>query len=138
MAKIQENDIGFEWNEWESEFRGVVNKITDEEWGILDDNLTWMEEQEEGIFAEIKKHSDDIGSKITNNKGKIVEVMVVENKTVYRPNDRDDSVIVMVENGRETDQSNKNIDDQVADNEVSNDDLSAVSYTHLDVYKRQV
>ena len=70
-----------------------------------------MEEQEEGIFAEIKKDSDDtiIGSEMTNNKGKIVEVIGVENKTVNRPNDNDDSVVV-VEKGRETDQFNKNKD----------------------------
>ena len=34
MAKIQGNDIGFAWNEWESEFRGVVGEMTDEEWGL--------------------------------------------------------------------------------------------------------
>ena len=65
--------------------------MTDEEWGILDDNLTRMEEQEEGIFAEIKKHSDDIGSKMTNSNGKIVEAIMVENKTGNRPNVKDDS-----------------------------------------------
>ena len=85
MAKVQENDIGFEWNEWESEFRGVVNKMIDKEWGNLDNNLTRMEEQEEGIFTEIKKHSED--------KGKIVEMTGVENKTVNRPNDDDLSLI---------------------------------------------
>ena len=62
MSKIQSNDIDFAWDEWESEFREVVGEMTDEEWGNLDDRLTRMEEQEEGIFAEIKKHSDDIGS----------------------------------------------------------------------------
>ena len=46
-----------------------------------------MEEQEEGIFAEIKKLSED--------KGKIIEVIWVENKTVNRPNDNDDSVVVV-------------------------------------------
>ena len=46
----------------------------------LHDSLTQMEEQEEGIFAEIKKHSDDIDSEGTSNKGKIAEVTVVENK----------------------------------------------------------
>ena len=84
MGEVRDNDIGFTWDEWESEFRGVVGEMTDEEWGKLDDNLTWMEEQEEGIFAEIKKHSE-----MTNNKGKIVEAIVVENKTVNRPNDND-------------------------------------------------
>ena len=84
-----------------------------------------MEEQEEGIFAEIKKHSDDtiIGCEMTNNKGKIVEVIGVENKTVN--NDNDDSVVV-VEKGRETDQSNENKGYQGTDN--------AVSYTHLPSY----
>ena len=43
-----------------------------------------MEEQEEGIFAEINKHNE-----ATNNKGKIVEMKVVENKTENRPNDND-------------------------------------------------
>ena len=81
MGEVQGNDIGFAWDEWESEFRGVVGEMTDEEWGNLDNNLTRMEEQEEGIFAEIKKHSDDIDSKMTNDKGKIVEVIVVESKT---------------------------------------------------------
>ena len=73
MAKIQGNDIDFAWDEWESEFREVVGEMTDEEWGNLDNNLTRMEEQEEGIFAKIRKHSDDIsiGSKMTNDKGKI-------------------------------------------------------------------
>ena len=56
---------------------------------------------------------------MTNNKGKIVEVIGVENKTVYRPNDNGDSVVV-VEKGRETDQFNKNEDDQVA---YSKDDI---------------
>ena len=45
-----------------------------------------MEKQEEGIFAETNKHSE-----MTNNKGKVVEVIVVENKAENRPND-DDSV----------------------------------------------
>ena len=72
MGELLENDIGFAWDEWESEFRGVVGEMSDEEWGKLDDNLTRMEEQEEGIFAEIKKHSE-----MTNNKGKVVEVIVV-------------------------------------------------------------
>ena len=47
----------------------------------------------------------------------------VENKTVNRPNDNDDSVVV-VEKGRETDQFNKKKDDQVVDNKVKNDDMS--------------
>ena len=78
------------------------------------------EEQEEGIFTEIKKHSE-----MTNNKGKIVEMKGVENKTVNRPNDRDDSVIVVVGNGRGTDQFQENKVDQVADNKVglSNDEI---------------
>ena len=73
-----------QWDEWENEFREVVGEMTDEEWGNLDDRLTRMEEQEEGIFAEIRKHSDDIsiGSKMTNDKGKIVEITVAENKAV--------------------------------------------------------
>ena len=82
MSIIQSNDSDFAWDEWESEFRGVVGEMTDEEWGNLDDRLTRMEEQEEGIFAEINKHSE-----MTNVKGKIAEVTVVENKTVNRPND---------------------------------------------------
>ena len=122
MTDVQEN-IGFTWDEWESEFRGVVDKMTDEEWGNLDDNLTRMEEQEEGIFAEIKKHSDDIGSQMTNDKSKIVEVIVVENKTVNRPNDKDNSVMG-VGNGRGTNQFHENKVDQVADNKVNNDDMS--------------
>ena len=73
----QVNDKDFAWDEWEGEFRGIVDKMTDEEWGNLDTNLTRMEEQEEGIFAEIKKHSED--------KDKIVEVIGVENKTGNRP-----------------------------------------------------
>ena len=89
MAKIQENDSGFVWKEWESEFKGVVGEMTDEEWGMLHDSLTQMEEQEEGIFAEIKKHSDDIDSEVTSNKGKTIEITVVENKTENRPNDND-------------------------------------------------
>ena len=87
MAETQVNDIDFAWDEWEGEFRGIVDKMTDEEWGNLDDNLTRMEEQEEGIFAEIKKHSED--------KGKIVVVIGVDNKAVNRPNDKDDSVGVV-------------------------------------------
>ena len=126
MAEVQEN-IGFAWDEWESEFKGVVDKMTDEEWGNLEDNFRQMEEQEEGIFAEIKKHSDDTGSKMTNNKGKIVEAIVVENKTVNRPSDKNDSVM-RVENGRETDQFNKNKVDQVADNKVSNDNMCESDY----------
>ena len=90
MSLIQSNDMGFAWDEWESEFRGVVGEMTDEEWGNLDDRLTRMEEQEEGIFAEINKHSE-----VTNDKGKIVEVTVVENKAVNKPNDNDDSVGVV-------------------------------------------
>ena len=66
-----------------------MGEMTDEEWGNLDDRLTRMEVQEEGIFAEINKHSE-----MTNVKGKIVEVTGVENKTVNRPND-DDSVGVV-------------------------------------------
>ena len=58
--------------EWENEFRGVVGEMTNEEWGDLDDRLTRMEEQEEGIFAEMNKHSE-----MTNDKGKIVEITVV-------------------------------------------------------------
>ena len=50
--------------------------IRDREWGNLDDRLTRMEEQEEGIFGEINKHSG-----MTNDKGKVVEVIGVENKT---------------------------------------------------------
>ena len=75
MAEAQVNKIDFVWDEWEGEFRGIVGKMTDDEWCILDDNLRRMEEQEQAIFAEIKKHSDDtiIGSEMTNNKGKIVE-----------------------------------------------------------------
>ena len=61
MAEVQDNDIGFTWDKWEGEFRGIVDKMTDEEWGNLDDNLRRMEEQEEGIFTEIKKHSEDKG-----------------------------------------------------------------------------
>ena len=53
MGEVQ--DKVFEWDIWEREFRGMVDKMTDEEWGNLDDNLTQMEEQEEGIFVEIKK-----------------------------------------------------------------------------------
>ena len=49
MAQV--NEIDFALDEWEGEFRGIVDKMMDEEWGNLDDNLTWMEEQEEGIFA---------------------------------------------------------------------------------------
>ena len=123
MYEVQDKDIGFKWDIWEREFRGVVDKIRDEEWGNLDDNFRQMEEQEDGIFAEIKKHSDDIGSKMTNNKGKIVEVMVVENKTVNRPNGKDDSV-VMVENVRETDQLNENKGDQGTDKNVSDANIS--------------
>ena len=89
MSKIQGNDIDFAWDEWESEFRGVVGEMTDEEWGNLDDRLTRMEEQEEGIFVEINKHSE-----MTNDKGKIVEVIVVENKAVNRPSDNDDSCLL--------------------------------------------
>ena len=59
MAKAQVNEIDFVWDEWEGEFREIVGKMTDDEWCKLDDNLRRMEEQEEGIFAEIKKHSDD-------------------------------------------------------------------------------
>ena len=73
-----------------------------------------MEEQEEGIFAEIKKHSE-----MTNNKGKTVEVTVVENKTVNRPKVKDDS-IMGVESGGEIDQFNEDQVDQVSGNEVSN------------------
>ena len=51
----------------------------------------------------------------------------VENKTVNRPNDNDDSVVV-VEKGRETDQFNKNKTDQVADNKVSDDNMSESDY----------
>ena len=80
MSIIQSNDSDFEW---ESEFRGVVGEMTHEEWGNLDDRLTRMEEQEEGIFAEINKHSE-----MPSDKGKIVEITVVENKTENRPNDR--------------------------------------------------
>ena len=71
----QVNEIDFVWDEWEGEFRGIVDRMTDDEWGNLDDNLRRMEEQEEGIFAEIKKHSEDtiVGSEMINNKGKIVE-----------------------------------------------------------------
>ena len=58
MSKRQSNDIDFAWDEWESEFREVVGEMTDEEWSNLDDRLTRMEEQEEGIFAEVNKHSE--------------------------------------------------------------------------------
>ena len=84
MSKIQGNGIDFAWDEWENEFRGVVGEMTDEEWGNLDNRLTRMEEQEEGIFAEINKHSE-----MPNDKGKIVEITVVENKTENRPNAND-------------------------------------------------
>ena len=47
MGEVRENDMGFAWEEWESEFRGVVGEMTDEEWGNLDDSLARMEEQEE-------------------------------------------------------------------------------------------
>ena len=90
MGEVQGNDMGFAWDEWESEFRGVVSEMTDEEWSNLDDRLTQMEEQEEGIFAEINKHSE-----MTNDKGKIVKVIVVENKTENRPSDNDESVGVV-------------------------------------------
>ena len=51
----------------------------------------------------------------------------------------DDDSVMGVGNGRETDQLNENKDDQVikTDCKVSDDGISAVSYTHLDVYKRQ-
>ena len=38
MGEVQGNDIGFAWDKWESEFRGVVGEMTDEEWGNLDNN----------------------------------------------------------------------------------------------------
>ena len=122
MSIIQNNDSDFEWDEWENEFRGVVGEMTDEEWGKLDSRLTQMEEQEEGIFAEINKHSET-----TNNKGKIAEVIGVENKAVNRPSDNDESVGV-VNTDREIDQVNKNKVDQVTDNEVSNKEMSESDY----------
>ena len=47
-----------------------MDRMTDDGWGNLDDNLRRVEEQEEGIFAEIKRHSEDtiIGSEMTNNQ----------------------------------------------------------------------
>ena len=52
MAQV--NEIDFAWDEWEGEFRGIVDKMTDEEWGNLDDNLTRMEEQEEEYLPKLK------------------------------------------------------------------------------------
>ena len=66
------------------------------------------------------RDSISIDSEVTNNKGKIVEVIVVENKTVNRPNVKDDN-IMGAESGGETNQFNRNKVDQVAGNEVSND-----------------
>ena len=47
MAQV--NEIDFVWVEWEGELRGIVDRMTDEEWGNLDDNLRRVEEQEEYI-----------------------------------------------------------------------------------------
>ena len=76
MAEAQVNDIGFAWDEWEYEFRSIMNRMTDDEWGNLDDNLRRMEEHEEGIFTEIKKHSED--------KGEIVEAVSYTHLDVYK------------------------------------------------------
>ena len=58
MAEAQETERGFSWEAWEDEFRSIGNRMTDDEWRRLDDNLRQMEEQEMGIFAEMKKHSE--------------------------------------------------------------------------------
>ena len=39
MTEVHVTEIGFSWEEWENEFRGIVNRITDDEWCELDDNL---------------------------------------------------------------------------------------------------
>ena len=39
MAKAQVNEIDFSWEEWEDEFRGIVDRMSDDEWCKLDDNL---------------------------------------------------------------------------------------------------
>ena len=55
------------------------------------------------------RHSDDIsiGSKMTNDKGKIGEEIVVENKAENRPSDNDESVVV-VNKGKKTNQFQEN------------------------------
>ena len=63
----------------------------------------------------------------SNNNDKIVEVVALENKILN--SDDNYEFIVGVESGEVTDQVNENKDDQVTYN--------TVSYTHLDVYKRQ-
>ena len=54
------------------------------------------------------------GSDMTNNKGKIVKDIVLENKILS--NDYNAERVVVAENRKETDQLNKNKDDQVANN----------------------
>ena len=80
-----------------------------------------------------------------NDKGKIVEITVVENKTVNRP---DDSVGVEEKECtlkdifnfmmKQFDELNAKLDKEDEKWRLKTDHLEAVSYTHLDVYKRQV
>ena len=65
-----------------------------------------------------KKVSDSVGDITNNNDGNIAEVIGVENKAVSRPNDKDDSIVV-VDSGEETEQLNENKDDQLTYNTVS-------------------
>ena len=57
------------------------------------------------------------------------------NKTVN--NDNDDGVVGLVENGRETDQSNENKDDQVPDNNVSESHQEITNFMELLLEKQR-
>ena len=63
-------------------------------------------------------------------KNYVLTVCVLSLIHIYIPNDKDDS-IMGVGNGKETDQFQENKVDQVADNEVSNNDLSESNKTHM-------
>ena len=81
-----------------------------------------------------------------NDNDNIVEEVVLENRIAN--NDYYDESVVVIENGTDTGKRSEYINNEVTEKRVSNvveisDDsngerITTVSYTHLDVYKRQV
>ena len=147
MAEARENKVsgsGEAWNipEFMDEFRRCIERMTEDDWHKLNNELRQMEEQKTGLYAFLNENSD--------NTSKQSNEVALDNKIL----NNDDYEIKVGVNGKETDQLNEK-DNQVTENEVSKNSVNgnnkitdengvntyesvgAVSYTHLDVYKRQ-
>ena len=113
MVEERENKVsglGEAWNrcntEFMQEFERVLNRMTEEDWCKLNDQLKQMKEQKTGLYAyAILNENSDNTSKLKTevsegvSESKIVEVVALDNKIL----NNDNCEIKMGVNGNETD-----------------------------------